>query len=300
LFDYNIDWTVEPLETFKDLCKEYAQYIRDNYDYVILYYSGGSDSTTILNTFLDNNIKIDEIVTTTFNNVNIPCFDGLYAKNHLKTKGYTGKFTNPVISLSQIIKFMSSDKKLIDAANYTGTINSITRLSVDKLEEYEFTPVKIRKGKIAHVYGYEVPLVVKIDGSYYVQHTLNRELLFRQPGIDVIRFFASKEFPKLYSKQAHMMAKAMKALNINYLPLKIVLKLIRDEYNPIMSPPKSGAMNYINYPNRNSEAMMLYKEYTKDPAFKDLYLNAVLYQQYKIEAKLNTLTVTANKLDLLF
>jgi hypothetical protein len=45
-----------PLET---LYKERAQQIRDSYDYLVLYYSGGSDSWTVLNTFLKNNIKLD-------------------------------------------------------------------------------------------------------------------------------------------------------------------------------------------------------------------------------------------------
>lgn len=43
----------------KDLYKQRAQMLRDKYDYLILYYSGGSDSWTVLNTFLENNIKLD-------------------------------------------------------------------------------------------------------------------------------------------------------------------------------------------------------------------------------------------------
>lgn len=36
-----------------------AQHLRDSYDYLILNYSGGSDSHNILHTFLKNNIKLD-------------------------------------------------------------------------------------------------------------------------------------------------------------------------------------------------------------------------------------------------
>jgi hypothetical protein len=43
----------------KELYKQRAQMLRDKYDYLILYYSGGSDSWTVLNTFLENNIKLD-------------------------------------------------------------------------------------------------------------------------------------------------------------------------------------------------------------------------------------------------
>jgi hypothetical protein len=58
----NIDWTM-PIETsLDDLYKRRAQQLRDNYDYLILYYSGGADSGTILHTFLKHNIFLDEIV----------------------------------------------------------------------------------------------------------------------------------------------------------------------------------------------------------------------------------------------
>ena len=45
----------------KDLYKIRAQQLRDKYDYLILCYSGGSDSWTILNTCIENNIFIDEL-----------------------------------------------------------------------------------------------------------------------------------------------------------------------------------------------------------------------------------------------
>ena len=53
-----IDWSIEPPGTLDFYYKEQAQRIRDSYDYVILCFSGGADSTNILNTFYYNNIKI--------------------------------------------------------------------------------------------------------------------------------------------------------------------------------------------------------------------------------------------------
>jgi hypothetical protein len=44
-----------------ELYKRRAQQLRDANDYVILAYSGGADSQTILDAFLDNNIRLDEI-----------------------------------------------------------------------------------------------------------------------------------------------------------------------------------------------------------------------------------------------
>jgi hypothetical protein len=43
----------------EELYKIRAQQLRDSYDYLILNYSGGSDSHNVLHTFLKNNIKLD-------------------------------------------------------------------------------------------------------------------------------------------------------------------------------------------------------------------------------------------------
>ena len=57
----NHDWTVEPKGSWKDVLKEHAQELRDTYKYIRLWYSGGSDSQTVLNTFVENGIHLDEI-----------------------------------------------------------------------------------------------------------------------------------------------------------------------------------------------------------------------------------------------
>jgi len=57
-----IDWTIEPSETLDELYRLRAQEIRDTYDHVILCYSGGHDSSNVLDVFYKNKIHIDEIV----------------------------------------------------------------------------------------------------------------------------------------------------------------------------------------------------------------------------------------------
>jgi hypothetical protein len=56
-----LDWSKEPTESLESLYKDRAQQIRDEYDYLILSFSGGADSNNILRTFIDNNIKLDEV-----------------------------------------------------------------------------------------------------------------------------------------------------------------------------------------------------------------------------------------------
>jgi len=56
-------WDQEPVSTLSDLYHNRAQQLRNKYDYLVLWYSGGADSDTALNSFIDNNIHIDEIVS---------------------------------------------------------------------------------------------------------------------------------------------------------------------------------------------------------------------------------------------
>lgn len=57
-----LDWTIEPQETLPELYLRRALQIREKYDYLILAYSGGLDSSNILETFYYNNIHINEIL----------------------------------------------------------------------------------------------------------------------------------------------------------------------------------------------------------------------------------------------
>ena len=57
-----LNWKIEPVDSLEYHYAAQAQRLRDKYDYLILCYSGGYDSTNILETFFYNNIKLDKIV----------------------------------------------------------------------------------------------------------------------------------------------------------------------------------------------------------------------------------------------
>jgi hypothetical protein len=56
------DWKKEPTESLEELYKERAIQLREKYKHLVLMISGGADSTTMLQSFLKNNIKVDELV----------------------------------------------------------------------------------------------------------------------------------------------------------------------------------------------------------------------------------------------
>ena len=57
------DWTKEPNESLAELYRRRAEQLREKYDYIILFFSGGADSTNVLQSFINNNIHLDEIAT---------------------------------------------------------------------------------------------------------------------------------------------------------------------------------------------------------------------------------------------
>jgi hypothetical protein len=62
-FFSSIDWTQEPTETLEELYIERARQLRDQYDYLVLFFSGGADSHNILNAFVNGGVHLDEIVS---------------------------------------------------------------------------------------------------------------------------------------------------------------------------------------------------------------------------------------------
>jgi len=59
------DWTKEPEETLDQLYDKRVRELREKYDYLILSYSGGSDSHNILMSFIRQGILLDELLINT-------------------------------------------------------------------------------------------------------------------------------------------------------------------------------------------------------------------------------------------
>jgi len=55
------NWKVEPPESLDFYYAQRVRQLREKYDYLILMFSGGPDSSSVLNAFVENNIFLDEI-----------------------------------------------------------------------------------------------------------------------------------------------------------------------------------------------------------------------------------------------
>ena len=61
--EWNSQINVISRKDIDELYRQRAHQLRDKYDYVVLWFSGGADSNNVLNSFIDNDIKIDEVVS---------------------------------------------------------------------------------------------------------------------------------------------------------------------------------------------------------------------------------------------
>lgn len=77
------EWRVEPAVDILQLYQERARQIRERYDYVIIMYSAGSDSETMVEAFLSAGCHIDEIRT-------------VWNRKHTAKVDTSGQISNPI------------------------------------------------------------------------------------------------------------------------------------------------------------------------------------------------------------
>lgn len=163
-----------------ELYKLRAQQLRDSYDYLVLYYSGGADSHNILKTFIDNNIKLDEIC------VKWPkmMIDGnMYTPNTEDTssRNYWSEWNFAIKPTLDLIKSYFPNIK-ITIKDYT---ENIQKINFDQV----FQNLNFVRGggillnsvisdsdifyadsskKICHIYGIDKPLLFEHDNKMYM------------------------------------------------------------------------------------------------------------------------------------
>jgi len=248
-----IDTTVEPEEDIYELYKQRALQIRSQYDYIVLMYSGGIDSHTILETFLNNNIYLNEICTFSNNDIEsrtskfnqevynsaIPFVETL----DLKKLGTKFRFVN----IGQMIIDQWSDNFHFENFEYYQTIVGPWRTAVNsqvlKSKIPEHRQLAQAGKSVCYVWAYEKPTILIRDRQYgfvipdpfnggmgakqYINnHLTNGEI----NNIYDEAFYICRESPKIPIKQGHMLAKLMSTMSVTDSRLKKIWEI------PIFGP----------------------------------------------------------------
>lgn len=175
------DWSLEPQESLDDLYTRRAQEIRDKYDYVVIFYSGGIDSQNIVDTFVKNGIKFEELATMNYYGVE-PDPDAHFHAEHtyvtypkikeLQDRGI--EFQHRSIDLSEFSYSILTDPKWDFERAYHGNTHASTMHVAktyirEKTEDYMKI---IESGKrLVFVWGADKPRVRVRDGKYMIEFT---------------------------------------------------------------------------------------------------------------------------------
>lgn len=273
-----VEWTKEPPFTLEFYYKEQAQRIRDSYDYVILFYSGGHDSTNILETFYYNNIKIDKIVIVgaikqdshsgvdenhngeLYHNC-FPYLKELGLESITQLCDYTDYFDKP--ENFSIYQYGS------DWVDTTGAWFSPHHWFWIDIKKYVI-PHNVT-GRVAMIFGKDKPNITTINDKPGFQFKdiaiTSYGGLNKSDGVDIINFYWDPNNTTILVKQLHTMLSRYHKVQGVYLPKngETADSIVYNLKMPIkFKSPKSGSYilslrdTYLKHKSMNSELMKFY------------------------------------------
>lgn len=221
-----VNWRVEPPETLEELYRQRAQQIRDRYDYLVLWFSGGADSSNILNTFINNNIKLDEVASQ----VN---YEATHDKTNFlngeiyhvaKPKVETARLKQPwlkhtIIDLAKqtLDHFTAKETKFDWIYHMNGYLNPNNAAKQDiKLREPHWRDMINAGKRVGFIHGIDKPRVQEVKGRYYFTFTDmvdtavsgNTQMLNRPWEFDEM-FYWSPDALLIPVKQSHIIKRYM-------------------------------------------------------------------------------------------
>jgi hypothetical protein len=223
----SVDWTNEPAESLDQLYKIRAQQIRDAYDYVIVFCSGGADSTNVIRTFMDNNIRVDEVVAmipeSGINNWDWNDKDASPTNIMSETKYAQYPILHEVsvrkpetkITVTDIFKDMLNVESDAWIYETEGDMMDLGNYSYGKLDSLSYLVDMAERGvKIAAVWGTDKPIITIRDNDVLAATLVDSPIYLPKypfknvyPNVDRVLFYWTQDMPQLMIKQAHVVAR---------------------------------------------------------------------------------------------
>jgi hypothetical protein len=205
------NWQQEPLESLESLYQSRAKELREKYDYIIVMYSGGSDSHNMLMSFLSQDLVPDEIAYFhhSFSDENNVMNLEWNLQTSIRLAPILEKW--PKIKLRRIdmtdmvLNFM---REVVDDAPYLSTNvgpNNSLRSSFNHLIK-DWFDIKNQGRSLRMLYGVDKPRL-RFDGKNYIFNfydTIRNGAIDKSEVDDHEWFYWSPECPKICIKQSHV------------------------------------------------------------------------------------------------
>jgi len=279
----SIDWSIEPIGSLEYHYQQQAQRIRDCYDRIILCYSGGHDSTNILETYFYNNIKLDKIVV-----VGALSQDSQFGAD----ENHNGELYHNVFPylkelglehITQVCDYTSLFDKVINFSvnnygeNWIDVIG--TRLSPHNWFwrdiEKHVVPIEWRKQRVAIIFGKDKPNVVWSNNKFGFCFTdiviNNYGNIMKNENCDRINFYWDPNYPYALIKQLHVLKKAYEAS----IDIKDTDSIVYNLKNPLKFKSPKSPYNYLSL----RDNFIISK---KDSDVYKLYFNGLKYLYKKV------------------
>lgn len=259
-----VAWDVEPQTNITELYRLRAMQLREQYDYIRLEFSGGADSTTVLYSFVLNNIHLDEVVfrypktgeknATTADPFNTKCENTLSewefaAKpilQWLATRCPQTKITMHDYSESMLDADLD-DTWVLRTKDYCQPSHAFKHDAVSLIDHRR----RADGGKqICVLYGVDKPKMCIRDQKWYVyfmdfQANHSNSVVYEYDNLNIEYFFWTPDFPEIVQKQAH---------------------LIR---NWFMLPQNKFLQHLVRWPNHSATQRTTYEHVVKPLIYPD-------------------------------
>lgn len=217
-----VNWQQEPEQDLKILEIEHCKFLRNKYNLIALAYSGGLDSHTVLQRFIDAKVHIDYIFCLSPSNSRsdpgniepFTAFDYLQANQHLfpNTKLI---FANEDVSILQRV---SGSNAIFGFDNDISTVNINLRFHPEGWgsrlkKEYPEIYKKLEDNNGCIVLGSNKPMVYKNNQGFW--YTPNDHQDENMQSTELTEFFWTGSNPLLQIKQCHLVKTWMKNHNVN-------------------------------------------------------------------------------------
>ena len=200
---FNDDWTTEPKETISHYRAEMCEQIAQSYDKIIIAYSGGTDSETMVDEFKKKQIKNIELLFVT-NDINSTVESRKWLEEHMEVI-IKQKHNDAIQNLGWTFRIgekwkLQVDYKYLTSWHQNSNDNLLTRNT---------------KQKTCIVFGKEKPEIVIKDGWWCFQLlNCDWEQPFDciDPDADLVFFYTSDHQPDLLKKISHVKADEMEKI----------------------------------------------------------------------------------------
>lgn len=234
------------------LYKRRAQQLRDNYDYLILNYSGGPDSHNVLMTFINNNIHLDEVYVKYSNSVD----SKLYTPNRTVT-GAENLFSewdfcikptlewlakehpNIKIKIDDVFKDDPESKLNDDTFFTTGHFLGAFEIIRQRTFSDSLIAQSNNNKKVCEIYGIDKPCVFSEDNQFYLFFVDNASNVVAKDTKERLSmhnvtelFYWSPDMPEIVFEQSYRLLEHFKKFP-ELKPLHDIKIFKRNDYNRI-------------------------------------------------------------------